>query len=602
LLHLPDQSEAGWPDYSGMREMALFDRPKKTTGTRGYLRLGDLLIAAGMITEADLEKGLALQKGSNKRLGTILQEHGFITENDLIEALQMQLGIEFVDLTRTTIPTELSQVLPKNIAKQYQVVPVRLVRDELFLAMTDPLNFIAIEEVRKAVHRKVTPMVATGSAVERAIAVLYGNEGAARAIEEMRREAAAKGDTAEAIEAAFAANRIGEDAANSAPTIRLVNSIIERAVNERASDIHVEPGETELKVRMRIDGVLRETLTIPRELQASVLSRIKIMSGMNIAERRIPQDGRFNVSVRDKEIDLRVSTLPTVYGEKIVLRLLDKSGGLISTDAIGLSGDDLEKYRRLIRMKNGVLLIVGPTGSGKSSTMYAIINELNTREVNLVTLEDPVEYNVDGVNQVQINEKTGMTFASGLRAILRQDPDIISVGEIRDGETAEIAMRAAVTGHVVLSTIHTNDAAGTIERLLDIGVEPYLIASALKGVISQRLVRRICPACKKAYQATPEELQDLGLPTHVPHMFYRGEGCPECYNTGYRGRAAVFEILIIDREIRGMISAGATRSQIDDALTRPGSGFVSLMQNAVRLILDGTTTVEEVARVINSGE
>ncbi|MDO5476774.1 MAG: GspE/PulE family protein [Eubacteriales bacterium] len=582
--------------------MGLFDKPKKATGTKGYLRLGDLLIAAGMITQEDLEKGLALQKGSNKRLGTILQEHGFITENDLIEALQMQLGIEFVDLTKVTIPTELAQVVPKNIARQYQVVPVRVVRDELYLAMTDPLNFYAIEEVRKAVHRKVVPMVATTAAVERAVQLLYGNEGAARAIEEMRREAAAKGDTTAAVEAAFAANRIGEDSANSAPTIRLVNSIIERAVHERASDIHVEPGESELKVRMRIDGVLRDILTIPRDLQASVISRIKIMSGMNIAERRIPQDGRFNVSVRDKDIDLRVSTLPTVYGEKIVLRLLDKSGGRISTDAIGLSGDDLEKYRKLIRMKNGVLLIVGPTGSGKSSTMYAIINELNTREVNLVTLEDPVEYNVDGVNQVQINEKTGMTFASGLRAILRQDPDIISVGEIRDGETAEIAMRAAVTGHVVLSTIHTNDAAGTIERLLDIGVEPYLIASALKGVISQRLVRRICPSCKEAYTPDPQEVKDMGLSPSVPHMFYRGAGCPDCFDTGYRGRAAVFEILTVSREIRDLISAGAGRSAIEDALRASGTGFVSLQENAARLVLEGVTTSEEVARVINAGD
>ena len=582
--------------------MGLFDKPKKATGTKGYLRLGDLLIAAGMITQEDLEKGLALQKGSNKRLGTILQEHGFITENDLIEALQMQLGIEFVDLTKVTIPTELAQVVPKNIARQYQVVPVRVVRDELYLAMTDPLNFYAIEEVRKAVHRKVVPMVATTAAVERAVQLLYGNEGAARAIEEMRREAAAKGDTTAAVEAAFAANRIGEDSANSAPTIRLVNSIIERAVHERASDIHVEPGESELKVRMRIDGVLRDILTIPRDLQASVISRIKIMSGMNIAERRIPQDGRFNVSVRDKDIDLRVSTLPTVYGEKIVLRLLDKSGGRISTDAIGLSGDDLEKYRKLIRMKNGVLLIVGPTGSGKSSTMYAIINELNTREVNLVTLEDPVEYNVDGVNQVQINEKTGMTFASGLRASLRQDPDIISVGEIRDGETAEIAMRAAVTGHVVLSTIHTNDAAGTIERLLDIGVEPYLIASALKGVISQRLVRRICPSCKEAYTPDPQEVKDMGLSPSVPHMFYRGAGCPDCFDTGYRGRAAVFEILTVSREIRDLISAGAGRSAIEDALRASGTGFVSLQENAARLVLEGVTTSDEVARVINAGD
>ena len=569
---------------------------------RRYLRLGELLISAGMLTEKQLEEGIALQKDTGKRLGTVLLENGFITESELIEALQMQLGIEFIDLTKVKIPTELAQVVPKNIAKQYQVVPVRVIRDELYLAMQDPLNFYAIEEVRKAVHRRVVPMVATAAAVERAIQVLYGNEGAAKAIEEMRREAAAKGETVAAVEAAFAANRIGDDSVSSAPTIRLVNSILERAVNEHASDIHMEAHEKEMKVRMRIDGVLHEILTVPKELQASVIARVKIMSGMDIAERRVPQDGRFNVSVRNKVIDVRVSTLPTVYGEKIVMRLLDKSGGKVSTEAIGLTGSDLEKYRRLIRMKNGVLLIVGPTGSGKSSTMYAMIGELNTPEVNLVTLEDPVEYNVDGVNQVPINEKTGMTFASGLRAILRQDPDIIAVGEIRDGETAEIAMRAAVTGHVVLSTIHTNDAAGTIERLLDIGVEPYLIGSALKGVVSQRLVRRICPSCRTAYEATAEELEEMGLPPHQKRILYRGTGCPECFNSGYKGRAAVFEILIVDRGLRHLISSGASRAQIEDTLMTPGSGFVTLQQNAIRMVLDGVTTLEEVNRVINAAD
>jgi type IV pilus assembly protein PilB len=364
----------------------------------------------------------------------------------------------------------------------------------------------------------------------------------------------------------------------------------------------MEAHEKEMKVRMRIDGVLHEILTVPKELQASVIARVKIMSGMDIAERRVPQDGRFNVSVRNKVIDVRVSTLPTVYGEKIVMRLLDKSGGKVSTDSIGLSGSDLEKYRRLIRMKNGVLLIVGPTGSGKSSTMYAMINELNKPEVNLVTLEDPVEYNVDGVNQVQINEKTGMTFASGLRAILRQDPDIIAVGEIRDGETAEIAMRAAVTGHVVLSTIHTNDAAGTIERLLDIGVEPYLIGSALKGVVSQRLVRRICPSCRTEYEASAEELEELGLPANSKRILYRGTGCPECFNSGYKGRTAVFEILTVTRGLRHLISSGASRAQIEDALTAPESGFVTLQQNAAQMVLDGVTTLEEINRVINAAD
>jgi type IV pilus assembly protein PilB len=564
-----------------------------------YKRLGELLLAAGTITEEELERGLELQKGTRERLGTVLISNNIITEDKLIEALQMQLGIEFIDLTKVNIPTELAQALPKNIAKQYQVVPVKVVKDELYLAMSDPMNFYAIEEVRKAVRKKVVPMVATSASVERAIQVLYGNEGAAKAIEEMKREAAASGETVSVPDTAFVTNQLGEDGVNSAPTIRLVNSIIERAITERASDIHMEPRENEMHIRMRIDGLMRDILTVPKDLQSSVISRMKIMSGMDIAERRVPQDGRFNVRIKDKDIDLRVSTLPTVYGEKIVARLLDKSGQKLSKDAIGLSGSDLQKYEHMLHCRSGVLLIVGPTGSGKSTTMYTMIDDLNKDDVNLVTLEDPVEYNVDGVNQVQINEKTGMTFANGLRAILRQDPDIIAVGEIRDGETADIAMRSAITGHVVLSTIHTNDAVGTIERLYDIGVEPYLVSSAMRGIISQRLVRRICPNCKEAYEPSEDELLELGMPAKSGMLFYKGKGCPNCFHTGYRGRTAVFEMLEITSKVRAMISRRAGRDEIETELKKPEIGFVSLRKNALRLVLEGVTTGEEVLRVIS---
>ncbi len=561
-----------------------------------YRRLGELLLAAKMITEEDLQRGLELQKGSKKRLGSVLIENGIITEDDLINALQMQLGIEYVDLTKINIPIEMAQVLPKNIAKQYQVVPVRVVKDELYLAMSDPLNFYAIEEVRKAVRRKVVPVVATANAVEHSILVLYGNEGAAKAIEEMRREVAASGDATPAQDTSFASNQLGDDG-NSAPAIRLVNSIIERAITERSSDIHMEPREHEFKIRMRIDGLMRDILEVPKDLQSAVISRIKIMSGMDIAERRIPQDGRFNVRIKGKAFDLRVSTLPTVYGEKIVCRLLDKSGTRASKETIGLTGADLEKYEKMVKCRNGVILIVGPTGSGKSTTMYSIIDELNTDTVNMVTLEDPVEYNIDGVNQVPINEKTGMTFANGIRAILRQDPDIIAVGEIRDGETAEIAMRSAITGHVVLSTIHTNDAVGTIERLRDIGVAPYLISSAMKGIISQRLVRRICPHCREAYTPDEEELQSVGIAPEPGIQFYRGKGCPHCFNSGYMGRIAVFEMLLINHHMRQMIAAGYTREQIEAELSKPDSGFVSLQDNARRLVKEGITTTSEMLRV-----
>ena len=564
-----------------------------------YRRLGELLLAAGTITQEELDRGLELQKTQKGRLGEVLIANNIITEDQLIEALQMQLGIEYVDLSKINIPTELASTVPKNIAKQYQVVPVRQKKDELYLAMADPLNFYAIEEVRKAVRKKVVPMVAHAAQVERAIQVLYGNEGAARAIEEMKREqASGQGNDTAVQDSSFVSNQL-DDSVNNAPTIRLVNSIIERAINERASDIHLEPRETEMVVRMRIDGLMRMILTVPKDLQSSVISRIKIMSGLDISERRIPQDGRFNVRVRDKDIDLRISTLPTVYGEKIVARLLDKSGGKLNKDNIGLSGHDMETFDKMIKCRSGVLLIVGPTGSGKSTTMYAMIGELNKPEVNMVTLEDPVEYNIDGVNQVPINEKTGMTFANGLRAILRQDPDIIGVGEIRDGETAEIAMRSAITGHVVISTIHTNDAVGTIERLEDIGVEPYLVSSALRGVISQRLVRRICPRCRTAYTPDEDELADLGLPNEEGVQFYKGAGCPECFDTGYRGRIAVFEMLIITGRVRRMIAEGASRGEIEAELKKPESGFVSLRENALRLVREGVTTSSELLRVIS---
>lgn len=560
-----------------------------------YKRLGDLLIAAGTITPEELDMGLQRQKETKERLGAALISVGIITEAELIEALRLQLGIEYIDLSKTTIPISMAQVVPKNIAKQFQVVPVRMERDELYLAMSDPMNFYAIEEVKKAVRKKIVPMIATTEGVEHAILVLYGNEGAARAIEAMKREAPTEEDNGE--EAQFTGN-ILNDNINDAPTIRLVNSIIERAILERASDIHIEPKEKELQVRMRIDGVLRKILTIPKNLQNSVISRLKIMSGMDIAERRVPQDGRFNVKNKKREFDLRVNSLPTVYGEKIVARLLDKRAGYLTPDSIGLMGDNLKKYQRAIHCTSGVILIAGPTGSGKSSTMNTMISQLNTEEVNVVTLEDPVEYNIDGVNQVQINEKTGMDFANGLRAILRQDPDIIAVGEIRDGETAQISMRAAITGHVVLSTIHTNDAVGTIERLEDIGVEPYLIATALRAVISQRLVRRICPKCKKSYEATDEEVRRLGLSTEHKHIFYRGEGCADCFNTGYRGRIGVFEILEITPEIRPLISQQAGRPVIEQELASAHSEFKTLRENAIQLVEEGITTTEEVQRVI----
>ena len=558
-----------------------------------YMRLGDLLLSSGVISHEQLERALELQKESKERLGDVLVQSGIITEQQLIEALKIQLGVEFVDLTAVSIPVELAKYVPRTLAKKYCVVPVKLVRDTLYLAMSDPLDFIAQEEVKAASRKRVIPMIATHRATEQAISRLYGSEGTARVIEEMKREAGSAGP--DIVPAQLAKD---SDSSEGAPTIRFVNSLIERAFTERASDIHLEPQEGEMVVRMRIDGLLRRVLTVPVELQSTVISRLKIMGGMDIAERKVPQDGHAMLRVKGSEIDLRISSMPTVYGEKIVLRLLNKTSQLLSRDAIGLEGEDLEYYRTLLKNPSGVILLVGPTGSGKSTTMCVMLRDLAREEVNIVTLEDPVEYYIPGVSQCQINEKTGMTFAGGLRAILRQDPDIISVGEIRDGETASIAMRAAITGHLVLSTLHTNDAPSAVDRLRDIGVEPWLISGALRGVVSQRLVRRICPHCKRAYHPASDELALLGLDDAPDLVFYKGEGCPDCHHTGYTGRRAVFEILMIDAPLRRLITAGASADELADEARR--HGFTTMRERCRDLVLRGETTAEEAARTISS--
>ena len=560
-----------------------------------YVKLGELLVSVGAITPEQLEKALALQKGSGKRLGTILLENRFVTEQQIIEVLQLQLGVEFIDLTSVQIPPEMAQTLSKNLARKHKVVPVRLAGGDLYLAMADPLDFPALEEVRAATQKNVVPMIATSAAIERTIMNLYGNESAARAIEEMRRDV--KGDGA----AGAAAGQLGEDDAGAAPTIRLVNSVIERAIVENASDIHFEPREAEMVIRLRVDGVLYQALTVPKTIQDAVIARIKVMGGMDIAEHRVPQDGRSNVRIRQTEVDLRISTLPTIFGEKVTIRLLSKSQALLTMNGIGLSGKNYEKFNYLIHNNSsGVILIVGPTGSGKSSTLYTMLGELNSEKVNVVSLEDPVEYHMDGVNQVQINEKQGMTFAGGLRSILRQDPDIIAVGEIRDRETAEIAIRAAITGHLVLSTLHTNNAVSTVDRLLDMGVEPYLLSSALRGVISQRLVRRICPHCRREYMPTEEEEKRLELPAseHGKHPFYRGEGCSECFHTGFKGRIAVFEILVVTAQIERAIHERESQQAFDAAVAQ--SGFEPMLRNCRELVLNGTTTAEEAYRAVQT--
>ena len=560
-----------------------------------YVKLGDLLVKSGTVTQAQLDRALELQESTGERLGEVLQKHGFITEKQLIDTLMDQLGVEFVDLNACSIPPEMAQILPKSIAKKHMVVPIRANRTDVQLAMADPLNFVAVEEVQAVTRRRVIPVIAASAALERAVQNLYSNQGAMQAIEDMRRDLLGSQYGAAAQAQSLS---VDEDEADAAPAIRLVNSIIDRACTEGASDIHLEPGEGSMTIRMRIDGALRPIIPVPRELQNSVISRLKIMARMDIAQKNIPQDGRAVVTVRQETLDLRISTLPTIHGEKVVVRLLRKTPELATLEGIGLEGENRERFLSLVdSAREGVILMVGPTGSGKTSTLYAMIDRLKSDEINLVSLEDPVEYHIGGVCQVHINEKTGLTFASVLRSVLRQDPDVIAVGEIRDGETAEIAMRAAMTGHLVLSTVHTNNAVSSIDRLLDIGVEPYLIAGALKGIVSQRLVRRLCPHCRRPYTPSPEEAAALGMPPG-DYTFYRGEGCGDCFGTGYRGRTGVFEILEFTAGMRRAIHA---RSLKDLEKAMDTAGFQPIIASCRRLVLEGTTSAEEVYRVLGGG-
>lgn len=551
------------------------------------MRLGDMLVSLKVISEEQLAQALEDQKTTHARLGETLVQDGFITEAQLIDTLRVQLGIDYIDLTKTDIDPGMSKYVPKALAKKAQIVPVRVSKGNLFLAMSDPLNFFAIEDAQSTSKMRIIPMIAAGSAVRHAINVLYGNEGAAEAIAQMREEAG--------ITESLVSNAAEET--ESAPTIRLVNSIIERAHTEHASDIHFEPTKEDMVIRMRIDGTLHRILTVPRDLQDSVISRLKIMSHLDIVERRVPQDGRAFLALKGQEVDLRVSSLPTIYGEKIVLRILGAEMGMLDRKGIGIPAAENKKLDRLLGLTSGVIMIVGPTGSGKSSTMYTLVRELLSESTNLITLEDPVEYNINGATQVQINEKVGLTFASGLRAILRQDPDIICVGEIRDGETADIAMRAAMTGHLVITTIHTEDAVSAIDRLHDMGVAPYLIAGGVRGIISQRLLKRVCPNCRTEYEPSPEIIEMSGITPKAGMKYYHGRGCDFCFSSGYRGRTGVFEVLVMNDELRRAIIKGTDKQGFRELALK--TDYVPMLSHAQDLVEEGITTMEEVARVVN---
>ena len=556
-------------------------------------RLGELLIDSGLISQEQLAEALEIQKQSGEKLGNIIVNQNYVSEPQIMEVLEFQLGIPFVDLNNTKIPSEAQRIIPYNLIRRHNVVAVKIEMNMLYVAMDDPLNFIAIEDLRMATNYEIVPMIASKEAINGTISKLYGTESADQAIQEFKKEsdASSAGVASQTLE-------IESYEVDSAPIVKLVYSTLEQAVSQGASDIHIEPMEDEVKVRFRVDGKLQQSQNIPKEAQSAVSTRIKIMAGLDIAEKRVPQDGRFDFTANNKVLNVRVSVLPTVYGEKVVMRILDKTNFLMPKERLGFTKDNLLKFDQLLQNPNGIILITGPTGSGKSTTLYTMLSELNQVSDNITTVEDPIEYQIDGLNQVQVNLKAGLTFPNALRSFLRQDPDIIMVGEIRDSETVDVAIRAAITGHLVLSTLHTNDAVSSISRLEDMGVEPYLIAVSLRGVISQRLVRRLCTRCAQPYRPVEYELGYLGLPIDEDYTFYKEVGCPHCNNTGYKGRIAVHEILLINNEVKDMISRSATVNEITKYAVE--DGMSTLKDESVKLIQNGITSFNEAMQITYS--
>lgn len=553
-------------------------------------RLGDMLIELNYITNDDLQEALKLQKNTGKKVGEILIEKGFISEDDLLQALEIQLGIQRIYLDVLTIDKRAVKTIPESLARKYNVLPVQFVENKLLLLMNDPLNLIAEDDVRIASGRDVKIALCGKSEIAQAISKYYSEDYMKKTAEEFK----SLGKIEEILE-----EDISEDIKN-APAVKLVDSIIQNAVRSKASDIHIEPFENRICIRYRIDGALQKQFDSPKEPLAGLITRIKIMSNMDIAERRIPQDGRIFTKVDNENVDLRVSVLPTVNGEKIVIRILDKSAFNVDKAELGIADDDLRKINKIIGKPHGIVLVTGPTGSGKSTTLYSLLKDLNNEEKNIITIEDPVEFSMDGINQVNVNSKAGLTFASGLRSILRQDPDIVMLGEIRDAETAEIAVRAAITGHLVLSTIHTNDAPSSIVRLKDMGVAPYLLSSSLVGIIAQRLIRRLCVHCKEEYIASDYEKEILGVPKNQTLNLYRKVGCNRCSSTGYKGRVGVYEIMEINKELRELINKDASVESITNSALK--NGMKTLSKSAINVILKGNSTVEELLRITLLGE
>jgi type IV pilus assembly protein PilB len=554
-------------------------------------RLGDILLQAGMITADQLTVAIEVQQKTKERLGKSLIRLGFITEENLIKTLAHQLKLNYVNLKEEKLDPLLIHLIPEKVARRHLVLPLTKMGQVLLVAMADPLNIFALDDLAFKTGLEIEPVIASEQDLLTALDTFYGSS--------LLNKIDSGPDDFQGFSAGDESPESEVDEVpviDEGPISQLVNLIISEAIKERCSDIHLEPDERALRIRYRIDGILKETSSLGTKFIAPVISRIKIMSKMDISEKRFPQDGRFKFNLDNKVIDSRVSTFPTIYGENVVMRILDQSSIVIKLEDLGFLPRDMDKIRYLIQKPYGFILVTGPTGSGKTTTLYAILNTINSPEKHIVTLEDPVEYRLDMIRQCQINVKAGLTFAVGLRSILRQDPDGIMVGEIRDFETAEIAVQSAMTGHLVLSTLHTNNAPSSLVRLADMGVDPFLISSSVEGIIAQRLVRVICPRCKRPYSASAEEVEELKVSSEKEVILQRGSGCSFCKGSGYKGRLGIFEILIMDRELKEMILRKAGQKEIED-YAHLQQGMKSLREDGVDKVLAGITTIEELNRV-----
>ncbi len=553
------------------------------------MNVEQILLTNGVIEQDDLDYAKEIASDRGITLKQALIQENIIDETQYLQAKAQEFGVQFVDLNKMGINPHAVKYLPEKMARKHQLIPfdVNTQTNQISIAMKNPLDILALDDVKIASGMSVEAFLASDGEIAKAINNNYtSSEDVEKAITEFNESDISIGKKSN-IESANVAN---------APVVRMVNSIISDAVKSGTSDIHIEAMEDRVRVRFRIDGDLKEVMTLEKNVLSALITRIKILGRMDISERRIPQDGRVETVIDDRPIDLRISVLPTVHGEKAVLRILDRNGLVVGKDQLGFTPKNLELFDKIIKAPEGMILLTGPTGSGKTTTLYAVLKELNNIKKNIITLEDPVEYRLDGINQVQINSKAGMTFASGLRSILRQDPDIVMLGEIRDGETAQIAVRAAITGHVVLSTLHTNDSVSTIARLVDMGIETYMVSSAVVGIIAQRLIKKICPRCKEYYIPSMEEMILLGMES--PNYLCRGKGCNFCGGSGYAGRTAIHEILVVDREIRNMVNRDEEADKIKNAAKI--KGMSTLSDSAKQLVLSGVTTVEQMVRVAYS--